>query len=34
MYISVSRLRVDAARTDELVEAFRRRSRLVDGVAE
>jgi heme-degrading monooxygenase HmoA len=30
MYISVSRLRVEAARTDELVEAFRRRSHLVD----
>lgn len=30
MYISVSRLRVDAARVDELIEAFRDRSRLVD----
>ncbi len=30
MYISVSRLRVDATRADELVEAFRRRSHLVE----
>ena len=31
MYISVSRLRVQAARADELIEAFRRRSHLVEG---
>jgi heme-degrading monooxygenase HmoA len=31
MYISVSRLHVDAGRADELIEAFRRRSHLVDG---
>jgi len=31
MYISVSRLRVDAAKADELVAAFRQRSHLVDG---
>jgi heme-degrading monooxygenase HmoA len=30
MYVSMSRLRVDAARADELVRAFRRRARLVD----
>ncbi len=30
MYVSVSRLRVDAARTEELIEAFRGRSHLVD----
>ncbi len=30
MYISVSRLRVDASRAEELVAAFRRRSRLVE----
>ena len=29
-YVSLSRLRVDPARSDELVEAFRRRARLVD----
>jgi len=31
MYVSMSRLRVDAERSDELVAAFRRRLRLVDG---
>src|ERR1044072_9949349 len=30
MYISVSRLRVDASRSDDLIEAFRDRSRLVE----
>jgi heme-degrading monooxygenase HmoA len=30
MYISVSRLRVEAARADELIEAFRGRSHLVE----
>ena len=30
MYISVSRLRVEAARAEELIEAFRRRIHLVD----
>ena len=31
MYVSVSRLRVDPAQSDALVEAFRRRAHLVDG---
>lgn len=31
MYISVSRLRVDASHADDLIEAFRRRSHLVEG---
>ena len=31
MYVSLSRLRVPADRADELVAAFRRRARLVDG---
>jgi heme-degrading monooxygenase HmoA len=31
MYVSMSRLRVDAGRADELVAAFRDRARLVDG---
>jgi heme-degrading monooxygenase HmoA len=30
MYVSVSRLRVEAGRSDELVAAFRRRAGLVD----
>ena len=30
MYVSMSRLRVDAARSDALVAAFRRRAHLVD----
>jgi len=30
VYVSISRLRVDEQRSDELVEAFRRRARLVD----
>jgi heme-degrading monooxygenase HmoA len=30
MYVSMSRLRVDGARSDELVEAFRHRAHLVD----
>lgn len=30
MYVSVSRLRVDAERSDELVTAFQRRARLVE----
>ena len=30
MYVSLSRLRVDAGRSDELVAAFRRRARLVE----
>ena len=30
MYVSMSRLRVDAARSDDLVAAFRRRVHLVD----
>src|SRR3712207_1580318 len=30
MYVSMSRLRVPAERADELVDAFRRRARLVD----
>jgi heme oxygenase (mycobilin-producing) len=30
MYVSISRLRVDADHSDELVEAFRRRMHLVD----
>jgi|SRR5690242_2767600 heme oxygenase (mycobilin-producing) len=33
MYVSVSRLRVEPERSDELVEAFRRRARLVDSRA-
>jgi heme oxygenase (mycobilin-producing) len=31
MYVSMSRLRVDEERSDDLVAAFRRRLRLVDG---
>ena len=31
MYVSLSRLRVPPERADELVAAFRRRARLVDG---
>ena len=31
MYVSMSRLRVEAGRSDELVAAFRRRAHLVDG---
>ena len=31
MYVSLSRLRVPADRADDLVAAFRRRARLVDG---
>jgi heme-degrading monooxygenase HmoA len=31
VYVSMSRLRIDPARADELVAAFRRRARLVDG---
>ncbi len=30
MYVSLSRLRVDAARSDELIAAFRRRAGLVE----
>jgi heme-degrading monooxygenase HmoA len=30
MYVSVSRLRVEGDRSDELIEAFRSRARLVD----
>lgn len=30
MYVSVSRLRVEPERSDELISAFRRRARLVD----
>src|SRR5262245_22732482 len=30
MYVSMSRLRVEAAKSDELVAAFRRRAHLVD----
>lgn len=30
MYVSMSRLRVDEGRTPQLIEAFRRRMRLVD----
>jgi heme-degrading monooxygenase HmoA len=30
MYVSMSRLRVDAARSEDLVAAFRRRAHLVD----
>lgn len=33
MYVSVSRLRVAADRTEELIAAFRGRARLVDGFA-
>src|SRR3954449_7157386 len=32
MYVSMSRLRVDAEHSDALVTAFRRRAHLVDGV--
>ena len=32
MYVSMSRLRVEPERADELVRAFRRRARLVDSV--
>ncbi len=32
MYVSMSRLLVDQGRTPELIEAFRRRMRLVDTV--
>src|SRR5690349_14842838 len=32
MYVSMSRLRVDASHSDALVAAFRRRAHLVDGV--
>ncbi len=32
MYVSISRLRVDATAADQLVEAFRGRARLVDQV--
>src|SRR5215213_9177865 len=32
MYVSMSRLRVDAGHSDALVAAFRRRAHLVDGV--
>lgn len=32
VYVSISRLRVDAAAADDLVEAFRSRARLVDDV--
>ncbi len=31
MYVSLSRLRVSADRADELIGAFRRRAKLVDG---
>src|SRR5215203_7106549 len=31
MYVSMSRLRVDEQRSDDLVAAFRRRAHLVDG---
>ena len=33
MYVSVSRLRVDSERSDELIAAFRRRAGLVDAHA-
>jgi heme-degrading monooxygenase HmoA len=33
MYVSMSRLRVDAAQSDALVAAFRRRAHLVDDAA-